>query len=184
VGHVLGSVVLGFLGIFVGIAVFKLETIESMRGDIAAWMLLIFGFTYVVWGAMQLRKSKYHKHKHIHADGTIHKHDHNHTSSHAHAHETPHKKVSFWMLFIIFVLGPCEALIPLIMYPASQGNMVVVFAAVVVFACATLATMLTLVIILLYGTSRFRFPNLERYAHVIAGFAIFFCGFGMIFLNW
>lgn len=34
-GHVLSSVVLGFVGILIGTAVFKLESIESVRGEIA-----------------------------------------------------------------------------------------------------------------------------------------------------
>jgi sulfite exporter TauE/SafE len=46
IGHVLSSVVLGFIGIALGMAVFKLEAIETFRGDIAAWMLIAFGFAY------------------------------------------------------------------------------------------------------------------------------------------
>ena len=33
-GHVLSSIFLGFIGIVLGIAVFKLEAIESFRGEI------------------------------------------------------------------------------------------------------------------------------------------------------
>ena len=47
-GHVLSSVVLGFIGLVIGVAVFKLETIESFRGEIAGWLLIIFGFTYLI----------------------------------------------------------------------------------------------------------------------------------------
>src|SRR5512136_1371676 len=49
-GHILSSVVLGLAGIALGIAVFKLEAIESFRGDIAAWLLIAFGLFYGVWG--------------------------------------------------------------------------------------------------------------------------------------
>ena len=35
-GHVVSSVILGFLGILFGVAVFKLEAVESFRGEIAA----------------------------------------------------------------------------------------------------------------------------------------------------
>ena len=41
VGHVLSSVVLGFVGIALGVAVSRLEGFEAVRGDLAAWMLTI-----------------------------------------------------------------------------------------------------------------------------------------------
>ena len=50
IGHIFSSVVLGFIGVALGVAVFKLEAIESFRGDIAAWALIVFGFTYFIWG--------------------------------------------------------------------------------------------------------------------------------------
>ena len=49
-GHVLGSVLLGFVGIALGIAVSHLEGVESTRGTIAAWGLIAFGLIYFVWG--------------------------------------------------------------------------------------------------------------------------------------
>ena len=39
-GHVLGSVVLGMLGVALGLAVTGLEWLEGMRGSLAGWMLL------------------------------------------------------------------------------------------------------------------------------------------------
>ena len=36
IGHVLSSVILGFLGIALGIAAFKLQAVESFRGELAA----------------------------------------------------------------------------------------------------------------------------------------------------
>ncbi|UCD38866.1 MAG: hypothetical protein JSW54_05140, partial [Fidelibacterota bacterium] len=50
VGHILGSVVLGFIGIGAGIALHHLVNIESLRGEIAAWGLIAFGLVYMVWG--------------------------------------------------------------------------------------------------------------------------------------
>jgi sulfite exporter TauE/SafE len=50
IGHVLSSVALGFVGIAFGIALHKLELIESVRGDIAAWILIVFGLLYGVTG--------------------------------------------------------------------------------------------------------------------------------------
>ena len=48
-GHVLSSVVLGLIGVACGIAVNNLVEVESYRGDIAAWALIAFGFTYFAW---------------------------------------------------------------------------------------------------------------------------------------
>ena len=31
-------------------------------------------------------------------------------------------KTTPWVLFLIFVFGPCEPLIPLVMYPAAKHN--------------------------------------------------------------
>jgi sulfite exporter TauE/SafE len=50
IGHVLGSAVLGFVGIALGLIVFQLEQTEAIRGDIAAWALFGFGLAYTVGG--------------------------------------------------------------------------------------------------------------------------------------
>ena len=68
VGHVLSSIILGFIGIVLGIAVFRLESIEAFRGDIATWFVIIFGFTYFVWGVHRAIRNKPHRHGHLHAD--------------------------------------------------------------------------------------------------------------------
>ena len=49
-GHVASSILLGIVGLFLGIMVFKLESIESFRGDLAGWLLVTFGFVYLLWG--------------------------------------------------------------------------------------------------------------------------------------
>ncbi len=38
IGHVLGSVALGLIGIGLGLAVGQLNIIEGIRGDIASWL--------------------------------------------------------------------------------------------------------------------------------------------------
>lgn len=53
-GHVLSSVLLGFVGIALGMVVFKLENVEAARGSLAAWLLIIFGFTYFIWGLFRV----------------------------------------------------------------------------------------------------------------------------------
>ena len=81
-----------------------------------------------------------------------------------------------WVLFIIFAFGPCEVLIPLLMYPAAEANYLAVLMVVVAFALATLVAMVGAVLVLLYGLEQIRLPSLHRYSHALAGLAILICG--------
>lgn len=78
IGRVLGSVALGFVRIAVGIAVFKLEAVEAFRGEVAAWLLIAFGFAYFVWGLRKALRQRGYEHVHPHENGEPHLHNHNH----------------------------------------------------------------------------------------------------------
>ena len=43
IGHIASSVVLGLIGVAFGLAVNNLVKIESVRGNIAAWLFIAFG---------------------------------------------------------------------------------------------------------------------------------------------
>ena len=182
-GHVMSSVVLGFVGILIGTAVFKLESIESVRGEIAGWLLIAFGLVYFVWGLRRAIKNKPHTHKHFHEDGTAHEHEHRHTEEHAHPHDEKKKSLTPWIIFLIFVFGPCEPLIPLVMYPAAQHNIPAVILVAGVFAIATIGTMLIVVTVTYFGLSKVHFHKLERYSHALAGMMIFLSGTAINFLG-
>ncbi len=182
-GHVLSSIILGFIGIFLGIALFKLESIESFRGEISSWLLIIFGFTYFVWGLRRAIRGKTHSHIHFHEDGESHSHEHEHFGEHTHIHEGESDNLTPWVLFIIFVFGPCEPLIPLVMYPSAKGNFLEVGIVAGVFGLATIGTMLTIVLTAFYGLSKIPFRRLENYSHAIAGLTIFLCGGAIKFLG-
>ena len=183
-GHVLSSIILGFIGIALGTAVFKLESLESFRGGAAAWFLIIFGFAYGVWGLHRAIKNKPHKHVHFHADSVEHDHSHSHDPEHGHVHERKEKvNLTPWILFTIFVFGPCEPLIPLIMYPAAQHNIAGVVIVSLTFALTTIATMLTIIAISFWGVSFLRLGKLERYVHALAGAMIFVSGLSVQFLG-
>jgi sulfite exporter TauE/SafE len=183
IGHVLSSIVLGFIGIALGVAVFKLESIEAFRGDIATWFVIIFGFTYFVWGVHRAIRNKPHQHGHVHSDGTDHSHSHQHAAEHTHIHASKSGNITPWVLFVIFVFGPCEPLIPLIMYPAAKGNMVDVVIVALVFGSITVLTMLTAVLVSYFGLRSIPMLKFERYSHALAGLAIFMCGAAMKFLG-
>ena len=182
-GHVAGSVALGLLGIVAGTALFRLERIESWRGEAAGWLLLAFGAAYTIWGVRRALRGRPHTHWHRHEDGTFHSHEHIHEGDHLHVHdEAPvaagpdATSVTPWVLFTIFVLGPCEPLIPVLMYPAAKGSLWGVFMVASVFFIATVVTMTMLVALLLTGLQTMHFPRLERSGHAIAGLTIFGCG--------
>jgi len=181
VGHVASSVLLGFIGLAFGIAVFRLESIEAVRGEAAAWLLFIFGFTYLVWGTHRGLRGKPHTHIHAHGEGSLHSHPHPHKEGHAHVHEK--KNITPWILFTIFVFGPCEPLIPLLMYPAAAGSAYMVAAVTITFSLATISTMLAVVAALSYGIDSIPLQGLDVWTHSLAGAAITLSAAGMIFLG-
>ena len=179
-GHVISSVLLGAIGIGIGVGLNRLELFESFRGDLAAWLFVLFGFGYMVWGIYRGVVNKPHKHHHHHMDGTLHVHEHTHAEDHDHVHKA---NITPWILFTIFFLGPCEPLIPILMYPASQSSTWGVVQVSVVFSLVTMATMLALVLLASYGLKMTRLGKVERYMHAIAGGTIFLSGIGILFLG-
>ncbi len=184
VGHILSSVVLGFIGIAFGIAVAKLEFTEFWRGEIAAWLLIAFGFLYMVWGLRQAVKNKPHAHLHVHEDGEVHGHIHAHQEQHAHFHARKEEpNLTPWILFAIFVLGPCEPLIPLMMYPAAQGSLAGVCRVTAAFGMTTIMTMMVLVALTRWGIQLFPLKLFERFMHALAGGTILSCGLAIRFFG-
>jgi nickel/cobalt exporter len=171
-GHVLSSVVLGFVGIFAGLSLSKLQLFESFRGNIAAWLLIAFGLVYMLISLRSLYRKKKHMHSHDHADGTMHEHEHNHFTGHSHVHVSDRKNLTPWILFLVFVLGPCEPLIPLVMYPAAENNISGVIIVAVLFSLVTIVTMMSIVLAFRLGLSRINMKPVERYVNVIAGATI------------
>ena len=180
-GHVAGSVVLGVIGISVGIAISKIEMFESFRGNLAAWAFIAFGFAYLVWGIHQAIRNKPHTHLHLHEDGSKHEHIHSHKQEHSHVHGK--KNITPWILFTIFVLGPCEPLIPILMYPSAKNSISGLVFITIIFAVVTIATMMTVVYIASLGYKFVPMKKMERYSHAIAGFIIMFSGLGIQFLG-
>jgi len=200
-GHVLGSVAIGLVGIGVGVSLHKLEWFEGLRGDAAAWLLTGFGLAYLAWGVKKAWRARPHTHPHFHGDGTLHEHTHGHEGLHLHPHVDLHphphmrlhphphvapqqvRSITPWALFVIFVLGPCEPLIPVLMYPASQHSVWGTVAVVLAFSAATIATMLTVVYLGMRGLERLPLDTAERYSHALAGAALSLCGLGIVFLG-
>jgi len=190
-GHVLSSVVIGVIGIACGAAVWRLETIESLRGDLAGSLFLGFGLAYLVWGIRRGVRNRPHTHWHHHQDGTVHSHVHVHSGAHVHVHDGAGSRVSEihrpsnltpWVLFVIFFFGPCEPLIPLVFYPAAHGAWWHVAIVSAVFGVGTLVTMTVVVILGTVGLNRAgaawrsSFRRWSRFDHALAGAVVFLCG--------
>jgi nickel/cobalt transporter (NicO) family protein len=177
-GHVLSSIILGIIGIAFGLALHIIENVESVRGDIAGWALMCFGLIYFIWGIRYLCKNKKHSHLHSHEDSIMHQHAHSHHGEHSHVHqETKTASLTPWIIFTIFIFGPCEALIPILMYPAVNigfGGLILVTCA---FAITTIFTMLIIVILALKGIKFLSIEKYEKYSHAFAGALVFLCGF-------
>ena len=189
-GHVGSSVLLGLIGAALGVAVERLTGIESVRGGLAAWALIAFGLVYMLYGIRLAVRGRQHTHVHSHDGATFHTHTHAHTSGHVHVHsiaETPEQgqrvNLTPWILFTLFVFGPCEPLIPLIMYPAFESSWALMLLVAAAFAVATVGTMLVVVLALSKGLSLLPLGRLERYSHALAGLAILASGLAIRFFG-
>ena len=183
IGHVIGSIVLGLIGAGLGVALGRLELFEAWRGNLAAQLLIAFGFTYFVWGIHRAIKNKPHTHAHVHEGDVVHTHKHTHSSEHAHPHNLKARNVTPWILFTIFVLGPCEPLIPLIMYPAAQHSFSGMLLVSGVFAITTIGTMLAVVLVSSWGLGFVKISHVERFSHALAGAAVCISGLAIQLLG-
>jgi sulfite exporter TauE/SafE len=182
-GHVLSSVVLGLIGIAVGISVTRLVNVESFRGNIAAWLFIAFGLVYMIISLRNLLRNRKHIHSHHHFGGERHEHEHDHQDEHTHIHQSDVVKTTPWILFLIFVFGPCEPLIPILMYPAAESNIAGSVLVSVLFSITTIATMMSIVLAFKLGLNKINLKPLEKYSHLIAGAMIFFSGIAIQFLG-
>ena len=183
VGHVLSSVILGLIGIAVGISVGKLVSIESFRGNIAAWLFIAFGLVYMIISIRNLVRKRKHSHSHFHFGGKSHEHEHSHQDEHVHIHEEEAINTTPWILFLIFVFGPCEPLIPIVMYPAAENNISGAVLVSVLFSIVTIGTMMSIVLAFRFGLNKINLKPLEKYSNLLAGTMIFVTGLAIVFLG-
>ena len=179
IAHVLSSVVLGMVGLAIGAGLGWFQRAEGIRGDWAAWALVGLGAAYALWGVRRaLRRSSglephaHEGHVHVHPGGTTHHH-------HSHHHDPS----TFWALFIVFALGPCEPLLPLFLVPASRGDWMLAGVTAAVFGLVTIVTMAVLVLAAHAGLERLPLGKLERWSHAAAGTVIAASGLAILFLG-
>jgi len=183
IGHVGGSVVIGLVGIALGISLNKLTFIEGFRGDIVALLLIFFGLLYTIYGLHKFLKNGGHHHL---PNFLIPKnlHEIKHQVSHGLQEKVDETRLTPWVLFIIFVFGPCEVLIPMLFIPAVQRSSMGMASVAIFFGITTIATMMFIVYLGHLGSSLLKFKSKEKYMHLFAGLVILGAGLGMHFLGW
>lgn len=157
-GHVLSSILIGLLIVFMGKEFLNFEAIEKLRAPLAGWLLFGFGVAYTLYGV----RHAWLKRNQAESD----------TSSSA-----------SWLLFIIFALGPCEPLIPLIMSPAVTISTASLVAVCSIFTLFTVSTMCVTVVAGCKSLDLLPKLRVSHLAHAFAGGAITSCAVGMLFLG-
>ena len=163
VSHVLGTIVVGSLVFLLGMAFLNLETVQSLRSDFAGWFLLLFGAIYFAWGInWALRESRIAENQ----------------------RNSKFARCTPFALFLFFILGPCEPLIPLMTFGGGDVGFFSTLLVVSAFCGTTILTMLLCVMIFYYGFSHFSFfMKFENYLHAATGLIIFLCGSAIQFLG-
>ena len=182
VGHVGGSVVLGLIGIAMGIGLHRLEAIEAGRGSLVGWMLIGFGLMYTGYGLFKY----YRRGAHFHLPASLRPRSIRHRDLHLSESDLEKDnagRLTPWILFLIFVFGPCEVLIPMLIYPAANQSGFGVFLVALVFGIATVGTMMMVVWLGYRGVSFIRLRGREHLMHLFAGLVILMSGVGMQFLG-
>ena len=170
-GHCASSVVLAFGAAWIAGSALDLQALQEKRGNLAGLLLLGFGLFLVLLGVRRQRHGHVHSHLHFHADGGPHVHSHDHRKAHAHAHE--HRSVLFfWSLFLIFVLGPCEWLIPNSLIAYAEHGVRGFLLVCGTFSLATVSTMTAVTLLASEVLPLGKLAFLQRHATTMAGAAI------------
>ena len=120
-------------------------------------MLFAFGIGYTIYGIYKYLNSTHHHHlpKFLVPKKVREMH---HLPMDEHDKDERHK-LTPWILFLIFVFGPCEVLIPLLIFPAYADRTVGIITVALAFGTATILTMLLTVYLGHKGTSLLRFKG-------------------------
>lgn len=161
--HLLSAFLIGFLAIYFKSSLENFAFFERIKSDITAWLLISFGIVYFVWGLNKVIKNKIYK------------------KSLTGSKKYLNSKTIYTFLIIVFIIGPCEPLIPLVLFPSVSHSYSTLFLIATIFSITTIITMLSIVSL---SFVKFNIKlKLNVYRDVIAGFIIFICGVGIKFLG-
>ena len=167
--HIALAFLIGILGLRLGEGLFRLKGIEGFMSSIFGWLLISVGILYLVIGIRKIVGSRYSikwLNRLNNASG-----------------KTRKGALIPWLLFIIFVFGPCEPLVPILLVPAEGLGISGLILITSVFGISTILTMLVLVLVPKAVISKVKLNPAESYLQLIAGSVILFCGIGVQFLG-
>ena len=98
---------------------------------------------------------------------------------HSHLHAAKEDAKFTYMpiaLFMIFIFGPCEPLIPLLMFSAESYGVLTTLSLIGVFTSVTLGVMLGMVLLLSKGLDYVPANAMTRFSHALSGGTIGLCG--------
>jgi len=159
IAHVASSIVIGFVGIAAGLTLEKLEFLEGTRGTVAGWLLIFAGVVYLLW--------------------SLRRHTHRHAEDFTDDPRARRRSVLFWTLVAVFVLGPCEPLVPL-MFVAVQINWLAVLVSSAIFLVLTVFMMELLVLTGLAGIKLLPAKLSHRLGNALA--AVVIIGLGIVLI--
>src|SRR5690606_25678724 len=182
VAHVTSSVLIAGIGLGIGVAGSKLEWVEATRGGWAAWVLVGFGIAYSAVALIKLKTN----HLRHHADDGHHAHWRKLSES-ADMTTIPVKRL-MPALLVIFALGPCEALLPLLTASGITLSLVQGIIVALVFSLSTIFAMLSLVSLGYWGTSclpwlETMISRAQPHTHVVAGITLTLSGLSIQLLG-
>jgi nickel/cobalt exporter len=164
-GHVASSVLLAVSGVVFGFGLERVRFIEEFRGNLAAWAMIAFGLVYLAWGLNKAVRHPPQAHEHVPAGAP------------------EGFRLTPWVLFTIFLFGPCEPMIPLVMYPAAQGSWADVWLVVAAFSALTIGVMVAVVLLGQRGLGLLPAGRLGRFRHAMAGGTVLLAGCAIQFLG-
>lgn len=138
------------------------EWLQQNQSDLAAYLLIGIGAAYLLHA---LRQRWLHRHAESHG--------------HLHSLRRNGNSITIWVVFIVFILGPCEALFPVLAAATVMGTGAVV-SSTLIFSGITIATMLAAVAAGMLGLRAVHSNALQKYAHEIAGATIAACGIAIL----
>ncbi len=174
--HMLSSLILGLAGVLIGLGAGAVEHFQNSSGGVAKLLFLIFATAYFICG---LRKASAGKCARSWTK-TIGGSDISDKKS-----QSILREPTFWALFAVFILGPCEMLAPLLIYPSSHMDWFCAAAITVVFSGVTIATMLALVCLLWIGADFISLKklNISAWSDAMTGAILWLCSLFMLFAH-
>ena len=168
-GHLASSLVFAGIAVALTFGAASVEYFQHFRGDIAQFVFLGFALAYTVFGLKRGLRSD--------AAAAC--------SCRCRAEDKMKNAATLGALFLIFLIGPCDVLIPLVIFPALSFDWWGVLLVACVFSLATIASMLLMVSVILYGLKfvPFRGGRLERWSSFITGVVLLVCALLMFAHN-